>query len=65
MSAVEIIRELLHHTQQEMYREGAEGRKKIHTKEMVSKKRTKREEELMSGPPCKVQDEKMEKVMRE
>lgn len=56
MSATEIIRELLHHTQQEMYKEGAEeGEKKYtHTKEMVSKERTKREEDLMSGPPCRL-----------
>lgn len=55
MSATEIIRELLHHTQQEMYKEGAEeGKKCTHTKEMVSKERTKREEDLMSGPPCRL-----------
>jgi len=27
VSAIELIRELLHHTQQEMYREGAEEEK--------------------------------------
>lgn len=61
VSATELIRELLHHTAGETYKDGAgRGRKKkIHTKEG--------KDELMSGPPCRLQDEKWReaKGMRE
>lgn len=57
MSAVKLIRELLHHTQQTCTKKDRK-KEKLRTKELVSKKRTKREEELMSGPPHRLQEEK-------
>lgn len=65
MSAIELIRELLHHTQQETYKERAEEVRRgggwIHKVDGEQKKRGREQrggEGLMSGPPWSPPDEK-------